>query len=845
MTLRTPITRNALRRLTWPLRLTRAGLVAERAARSFWPAWVVVAAVVSAHAMGAADGLGAAAARWTMAGAGVTLVATLAVWGRNFRWPTRAEAMARLDATLPGRPIATLLDTQAIGQKDSASAFVWLAHQERMAASLAGTRPAMPDLRLSDRDPLALRYTVLTALVIAVMFGQFGRPGSVAGQPDSAQAATGPSWEIWLEPPRYTGKPSLYLNTLDSDALTVPQGTQVTVRLYGTADDIGLQQTVSAASQPDAAPASPVRAFDFAATQSGMLSITGEGARDWRVTVTPDAPPTVDFAGPIGRDGDGSFGLPFTARDDYAVVRGRAEIALDLDLLARRHGLATAPDDLPPLVIDLPMPFTGNRAEFTETLADDASRHVFANLPVRMTLHVEDAAGQVGTSGPQQLVLPGRRFFDPMAAALVELRRDLLWSRANGQRTMQILRAITHRPEGFMVNERAYLMLRVAMRRLESGLDSGTLAPEARDEVAEALWEIAVLLEDGGLSDALDRMRQAQERLSEAIRNGASPEEIERLMQDLRQATDDYIRKLAENARPEPGADEPERQADAGQEITGDQIQQMMDEIQRLMEEGRMAEAQELLEQFNRMMQNLQVTQGKGGEGQQSPGGQAMRDLQDTLRGQQDLSDDAFQRLQNNGINGNQGQPEPGAPEAGQPGEQPRAGVGGGDQRSLAERQRDLRDQLADQQGRLPDTGGSDLDEAAREALRQAEEAMGQAERALRDGDMAGALDQQADAIRNLREGLRNLGEALAQNQRNQTGDQGQADAEGQREVPRDPLGRTAGSLGSVDSDKNMLPGQDAQSRARSLMDEIRRRSDDLGRPRLELDYLRRLLDRF
>ena len=302
-------------------------------------------------------------------------------------------------------------------------------------------------------------------------------------------------------------------------------------------------------------------------------------------------------------------------------------------------------------------------------LADDASRHVFSNLPVRMTLFVEDARGQTGQSETRQLVLPGLRFFDPLAAALVEMRRDLLWSRENGKRTMQILRAITHLPEGFMTNERAYLMLRVAMRRLEAGLSDGALSTEARDEVADALWDIAVLLEDGGLSDALERMRQAQERLSEAIRNGASPEEIERLMQDLKQATDDYIRKLAENAQREPGADEPDRQAGTGQEITGDQIQEMMDEIQRLMEEGRMAEAQELLDQFNRMMQNLQVTQGKNGKGQQTPGGQAMRDLQDTLRGQQRLSDEAFQRLQKNGRNGTDGQdgqPTPADPQMGQ-----------------------------------------------------------------------------------------------------------------------------------------------------------------------------------
>ena len=55
------------------------------------------------------------------------------------------------------------------------------------------------------------------------------------------------------------------------------------------------------------------------------------------------------------------------------------------------------------------------------------------------------------------------------AAALIELRRDLLWTRENGKRVSQILHALTHRPEGLLRNERAYLMIRVAMRRLELG----------------------------------------------------------------------------------------------------------------------------------------------------------------------------------------------------------------------------------------------------------------------------------------------------------------------------------------------------------------------------------------
>lgn len=847
-----------MRDIRWPLRFTRAGMLAERLTRSFWPLWTIAAASLAVLSFGVQDHL----SREVFWGAAVaTLLASLValVFGvRRFRWPSRGEALARLDASLPGRPLAALTDRQAIGDKDPASAIVWRAHLDRMAARLATARPVAPDLRLAARDPFALRYAALTLLVVALLFGSVWKVGSVAsvaGGSGAAALPAGPSWEAWLEPPRYTGKPSLYLNTLEDERLTVPEGTRVTVRLYAPAEDLAFRQSVSATEPVAADPSAPVRAYDFEATRSGTLAISGEGGREWQLTVAPDAAPTVTFAGDITREADGVMSQPFTAADDYSVLRGWAEIALDADRIDRRHGLAVDPEPQETLVYDLPMPFAGSRAEFTDALIEDASQHVWSNMPVSIRLFVEDSRGQVGQTEARDIILPGRRFFDPLAAAVAEMRRDLLWSRDNGRRSAQVLRAITHRPEGFIRNERAYLMLRVAMRRLDTGLEEGALSATIRDEVAEALWEVAVLIEDGGLADALEKMRQAQERLAEAIRNGASPEEIQKLMDDLRQATDDYIRELAENAEREGGTDEPDRQAQDGQQMTGDQLQQMMDEIQRLMEEGRMAEAQELLDQLSRMMENLRVTRGEGGEGQQTPGGQAMRDLQETLRGQQQLSDESFRNLQQGG-RGGEGQPQPGQPggradgEAGQnrPGQEgaPEGSQPGeGDQRSLAERQRALRDQLAEQQGRLPDTGGGDLDEAARQALDDAARAMEEAEGALRDGDMAGALDRQAEAIRNLREGLRNLGEALAQNRNDQPGNQGQMQGDGTREVPRDPLGRTAGSLGGIESDQNMLQEKDVYRRAIDLLDELRRRSNDRTRPQLELDYFKRLLDRF
>ena len=81
-------------------------------------------------------------------------------------------------------------------------------------------RAPAPDLRIAGRDRFALRYAGLTAFVMAVLFGSLWRvaeaPGLV-GPGTTANAAAGPTWEGWVEPPAYTGRPSLYLNTLPED----------------------------------------------------------------------------------------------------------------------------------------------------------------------------------------------------------------------------------------------------------------------------------------------------------------------------------------------------------------------------------------------------------------------------------------------------------------------------------------------------------------------------------------------------------------------------------------------------------------------------------------------------
>ena len=845
-----------LYRLRRPLTLTWAGLIAERVVRAFWPLWSLIAAFSAVLMLGLHEILSFEILWSVIVLALLALVAALVHGFRRFRWPRRAEAVSRMDAALPGHPLAALADTQAIGSDDPASAALWQAHQKRMAQRAATAKAVEPDLKLSRRDPFGLRYVALLGLVVALLFGSIWRVGTVGqtGPGTGVALASGPAWEGWVEPPTYTGLPSLYLNDIDT-RITAPEGSRISIRLYGELGALSVSETVSQRTDDIGAATDPSQSFDV--LQDGELTIDGPGGNTLKGSAVQDVAPRIELMPEGARTTfDGQMSQPFRASDDYGVVSGTATFTLDLTKVDRDHGLRIDPEPREPIVLDLPMPIAGNRAVFSETLIENLSEHPWAHLPVTMQMQVVDAKGQTGLSEAIPMTLPARRFFDPLAAAIIEQRRDLLWSKGNGRRIVQVLKAVSHNPEpGLFRKEASYLKMRVILRDLEKFVIEARLTDEARDGIAQALWDLAVLLEDGDIGDALERMRMAQERLNEAMKNGATNEEIARLMQELRDATQDYLRQKSQQAQRDNNTDQRGQTPQDMMEMSQQDLQDMMDRIQELMEQGRFAEAQQALQEFQEMMENMQVTQGNGS----SPGQEAMEGLADTLRQQQGLSDQAFRDLQeqfnpgaqsgesqgNEGRSGGQGR---GQSHEGQNGEgegmgtqQGRNGAPQSGQESLADRQEALRRELERQRGNLPGLGG-EAGDAARRSLERADDAMRGAEQALRDQDLAGALDDQSEAMDALREGMKNMGEALAEQQQQQGG-QGEAFSQ-LGEQGNDPLGRPGGGSQVGEGDR-LLQGEDVYRRARELLDEIRRRTGEDDRPEIERDYLQRLLDRF
>jgi hypothetical protein len=115
---------------------------------------------------------------------------------------------------------------------------------------------------------------------------------------------------------------------------------------------------------------------------------------------------------------------------------------------------------------------------------------------------------------------------------------------------------------------------------------------------------------------------------------------------------------------------------------------------------------------------------------------------------------------------------------------------------------------------------------------------MGEAEQSLGEGETGNALSEQGRALDNLRRGAQAMAEAMAQGMA-----QGQPGPNGRQRT--DPFGRPLRTEGPDLGVTVKVPEEIDVQRAREILEELRRRLSDPSRPRLEKDYLERLLERF
>jgi uncharacterized protein (TIGR02302 family) len=456
-----------------------------------------------------------------------------------------------------------------------------------------------------------------------------------------------------------------------------------------------------------------------------------------------------------------------------------------------------------PLTMDQP---GAARSEGRSVL--DLSAHPWAGQHAQIAVEVRDAIGQRGRSAAVPVLLPERRFTHPVAQALVAERKRLLtqspgiWPAVAAR-----LAAVAAEPQQFDGDVVVMLGLSVARTRLEV-----SRAEDTAVSVGRLLWDLALRLEEGGVPAAERQLSALREELAQALQRHAPDGEIAPLLERLKQAMDAYLAALAAELQRRQGAQS--LPLDGAPLMFGEDLQALLDHIGELARRGAREEAGRLLAELQQWMQGLRLGLQQSGPAIDAAAAMALMEALKSLQDdQQRLLDETFTRSQ-----AQRGQRRPGADA------EARAR-----QQALGQALGRIAQQVDEVFGALPP------------ALSDAAQAMQQAAQALGSGQLGRAVSEQGAAVQALEAALQQAGQALAQAQGGGIGLLPGGIVPG-----GDPFGRgAAGGRRGFASGTLSIPDRDDSRRAQELLEELRRRASERGRPEDERQYLERLLRQF
>ena len=784
----------------------------------------------------------------------------------RLRWPAARDIEARLDRDSgeTHHPATSFADTLA-NDDNSITQALWAEHRARLERSVEAIQVARPAPRMAERDPYALRFAVtLLAFAAAAtaepeIYGRFAAAFDWRGGDQSVVSAES-RIDAWIDPPTYSGRPPRVIDFKSREAQTLTAFEDSVLVVRG---DPGLVETrveglitpiEAMSSRPEGEPHE--RRWTIRGNGKATILRRGRTAAEVAFAVTPSGTPTIKLTEDPRANISGSLTLAYRLEDRYGLSGARAEFALP-------HNVARpAPRSLaaPPQAA-LQLPASENGIGEARTTAD-LSEHPWAGARVTMTLSALSVSGKTGISEPVEVTLPQRTFHDPLARALVDQRRDLILDPDHAPKQVETaLTALGVAPELFDTPANVYLGLKQARVTLAAARTDADLL-----DVASLLWTIAQQIEDGDASKAERDLRAAETALREALKRGASEDEIKKLMQELREAAKRLAGEIARKAERN-GEQSPQEFNEQAQDLD-----KLLDRMEETARNGTREEAEAMLDQMQEMLENMRSAD----EERDSPTEQAMRKQMDELgkllRDQQSLRDDTFRSDQRDREHkrprgravppgqDEQAQPNDNGPSTDQDhsrtNSKPDEGAANPDEPRLGERQRTLRDRLADMQRALKGMGLK-----GEKGFDDAEKDMKEAEVDLngpkgQEGDQGSpspngtgkgaAVDAQGRAIDALREGSRGMQKQMGQGQgQGRAGKRGST-ARRMRPGERpgdDPLGRGRdGNLGRDEGSLRELGG--VTERARRVMEELRRRLADPNRAIEERDYLERLMNR-
>ncbi len=557
-------------------------------------------------------------------------------------------------SALRHRPLQTLLDRPAGPAPDAVQQAVWQAHRERTLASLHRLRAGTPRLGLLEHDAGRLSLLLLPVLLLAWIVAGSAAPNRLAsGFLPGLFEPPGPApWmQAWITPPDYARMAPVFLTDPHGET-TMPFGSVLQVSLIG----LHGAPRLAARDLDPAHPASGTQltrlsegSWSFSRTLEGSTSFSlrgnGRVLADWTIRIAP-LPATVLAWDGVPGAATGSAEpwrtrLPWRVGHPYGLNALAAGIRLAAPTPAARPGYASGM--LQPLQVSIPLA-PGTRQARGAALAD-LSADPRAGEAVIARLVATDVTGRT-TQGPEaRFTLPVRPFRNPLARAVLDMRKRVALGRESRSDGADDLQALAEAPGQFASDTGMFLnFASIAALLREDDVFDGPAVEEATGR----LWELALALEDGlhndrpgtraaadvraareSVAEQLERMRQ----LGEKGQSGKEQSELERRIQALSQAVARRMQALAQQAQREHTVVPPMPDA---RMLSGGDLDKMMQQMRDEAAHGHAQEAMQQLAQMQSMLDRMRAATPQDLQSMQEQA-EAQRQIHEQTEALQDL----------------------------------------------------------------------------------------------------------------------------------------------------------------------------------------------------------------
>ncbi len=753
---------------------------------------------------------------------------------RNFQAPQKSDVARYLETQhhVRHRPLDALVDTPFnTGIQTQA---LWQSYQTKQKATLNALPNRLYGLYFSRIDPFSIRIFSLLLFITAIglNLGQ-ATPRIAAAFPpfqinNNGNAETAKNFHnhIWILPPQYTGRPDIKLNGYGLEKMTdLPQGSEIRVLTRSYTFGI-LPLNLKWPGRNNAMPLTKIDSQNYAGqsilpppspeAQNLRLQIK-EGPftkTDWPVTFIPDKAPLITKQPMQKIEENGVISLPLMLKDDYGVTALHFDLQLDNSQVLEGPIYANPYSERRPIAV----PGGETPQEITQKL--DLTSHLWAGLPVTLTIKAEDAASQMSGIRQIQMILPERAFSHPVARYLIEQRQSLAW---NGIAALEdVAEALIHAtsdPAKLNDDSVAFLTLSSAFYRIIYAPSEKTVK-----ELIPLLWDVAMRLEDFGHSKRVRELAQAIENMMQSLNEGASDEELAKRFEELAQNLDSYVDSLRDQIERDLKQIDPEGHGMLPQEraermIDRQDFDQFMRNLLGDLEQGDSDSAKDKLSRLQDFLQNIVPDLQQRAPQAMQFSMESANELEKLIESQEELLDvtkDLAQTLQSS------------------PSSQTAQSAQNRhiEQKALRNILGELMRESSDILGKIP------------EGLGEAEFEMRKSETALRQINPQRSIPAQQNAIDYLRQGQQNMMEEM---QQQMMAMMNPMFAPGEQQGGIDPLGRRRDESGQnrLSGSDVEIPDEATQKRLRDILNTLRDRAGDYTRPKSERDYLNRLLKQF